>query len=115
MLHYIIRLDNGKSWKWHIDQIQKVGNVSQRHKESEEIWDYPPETIEAPEEHKNQIEARPPQDHRDTIEVNKNVPQQIPQASREGGSEQGVSDRATPRKSIRNRALPKRYGNYIAH
>lgn len=116
LLHYMIRLDNGKCWKRYIDQIQKVGNVPQKRKDSEEIWDYnPPEKTEAPVEHMNQNEVKQPQDEGNISNVDKDASKQNSHVIREGENEQGVSERATPRKSIRNRVLPKRYGSYIAH
>ncbi|XP_070169329.1 uncharacterized protein [Polyergus mexicanus] len=116
LLHYMIRLDNGKCWKRHIDQIQKVGNIPQKRKDWEEIWDYnPPEKIEAPVEHRDQNEVKKPQDQGNITNADKDASKQNSHVIREGENEQGVSERATPRKSIRNRVLPKRYGSYIAH
>lgn len=95
-LHYMIRLDNGACWKRHIDQIQKVGDVLRARRNSEEMWDYNPPETEIPAEQTERKQINRPQDPG-------------------SGSEAKETKQTTPRKSLRNRVPPERYGKQVTH
>lgn len=45
-IHYIVKLDNGKEWKRHVNQLRKVGEVPMQSQNDEEEIDYePPENV----------------------------------------------------------------------
>ncbi|XP_043249938.1 uncharacterized protein K02A2.6-like [Colletes gigas] len=92
-VHYVIRLDNGKEWKRHINQIQKVGNVPIQGNKASDILDYG---------QPNDIIVNVPAVAADETDSRINGEQ------REASAESNVG--ITPRRSSRNRKLPTRCG-----
>ncbi|KAK2575255.1 hypothetical protein KPH14_000859 [Odynerus spinipes] len=90
-LHYIVRLDNGKAWKRHIDQIVTVGDALPKTaltESTEDAEDY------APPEQAAEQEAAANQQPDGIANENRTL---------------------TPRRSNRRRAIPERYGDYVVH
>ncbi|XP_070510420.1 uncharacterized protein [Cardiocondyla obscurior] len=98
LAHYFVRLDNGKAWKRHVNQILKTGNIP-----SEKPWDY-----NLPDYNQHQI-------NRDSGQKKKEIePKRSPvKVSPARTSPPKLSP--SPRRSERPRAPPERYGEIIWH
>ncbi|XP_070517887.1 uncharacterized protein [Cardiocondyla obscurior] len=96
--YYLVRLDNGKAWKRHVNQILKTGNIP-----SEKPWDYNP-----PDYDQHQVNRDSDQKEKET-EPKRSLVKVSPART----SPPKLSP--SPRRSERPRAPPERYGEIIWH
>lgn len=115
LLHYLVRLDNGNYWKRHVDQIQKIGDITLGRQSTKEMWDYNPPETEAPTEKDKRKEVEQPQEPGKSSEAKEEVAKQGARMKKRGENTREIPEQTSPQKSSRSRAPPNRYGKQITH